>query len=183
MSVTQSIGAGQLWTVFGQYFVGAAVSAGTTNESVVSSGTLLVTNAAGEVLLVKHTYLPGWYMPGGGLERGETAEQALARELVEEAGVRITGRALLVSLHSNHVKYPGDHVLIYRVEAWTPCEATSRGEINAVAWYDPAALPAEARVYLDALCESVDTPIAYLSTGPDRFEGYVAPGSFLAPLL
>ena len=48
---------------------------------------------------------------------------------------------------------------------------------------DPARLPAEARVYLDALCASVDTPIAYLSTGPDRTEGYVAPGSFLEPLL
>ena len=31
--------------------------------------------------------------------------------------------------------------------------------------------------------ESVDTPIAYLSTGPDRVEGYVAAGSFLEPLL
>ncbi len=48
---------------------------------------------------------------------------------------------------------------------------------------DPAKLPAEARAYLDALTASVDTPIAYLSTGPDRVEGYVAPGSFLAGLL
>jgi adenylosuccinate synthase len=48
---------------------------------------------------------------------------------------------------------------------------------------DPSRLPAEARAYLDALEASVDTPIAYLSTGPDRVEGYVAPGSFLAPLL
>jgi len=48
---------------------------------------------------------------------------------------------------------------------------------------DPASLPAEARTYLDALCASVDTPIAYLSTGPDRFEGYVTPGSFLEQLL
>jgi len=48
---------------------------------------------------------------------------------------------------------------------------------------DPAQLPAEAKYYLDALTASVDTPIAYLSTGPDRFEGYVTPGSFLEPLL
>ncbi|BDU75349.1 adenylosuccinate synthase [Mesoterricola sediminis] len=48
---------------------------------------------------------------------------------------------------------------------------------------DPAKLPAEAQVYLRALEESVETPIAYLSTGPDRVEGYVAPGSFLEPLL
>ena len=103
----------------------------------------LVTNAAGEVLLVKHTYLAGWYMPGGGIERGETAEQALARELVEEAGVRLVGRPRLVSMHSNHVKYPGDHVLIYRVTDWEPCPATSRGEIAERGWFAVGALPVD----------------------------------------
>jgi adenylosuccinate synthase len=47
----------------------------------------------------------------------------------------------------------------------------------------PKALPREAQVYLAALEESVETPVAYLSTGPDRIEGYVTPGSFLEPLL
>ena len=44
-------------------------------------------------------------------------------------------------------------------------------------------LPAEAQIYLDALAESVETPIAYLSTGPDRTEGCVYPGTFLESLL
>ena len=101
----------------------------------------LVLDGEGRVLLIRHTYVKGWYMPGGGIERGETAEEALARELVEEAGVRITGRPRLVSFHSNHVRFPGDHVLIYRVEAWTPCPATSVGEIEEVAWFTPDALP------------------------------------------
>ena len=48
---------------------------------------------------------------------------------------------------------------------------------------DPSQLPAEARTYLAALCDEVETPMAYLSTGPDRTEGYVAAGSFLEPLL
>ena len=48
---------------------------------------------------------------------------------------------------------------------------------------DPAQLPSEARIYLEALCETVETPMAYLSTGPDRSEGYVAKGSFLEPLM
>ncbi|MBQ1543898.1 MAG: NUDIX domain-containing protein [Caulobacteraceae bacterium] len=101
----------------------------------------LVTDSQGRVLLIEHTYLPGWYMPGGGVERGETAEQSLARELVEEAGVRLTARPRLVSFHSNDLRHPGDHVLIYRVEAWEPCEATSRGEIHALDWFAPDALP------------------------------------------
>jgi adenylosuccinate synthase len=44
-------------------------------------------------------------------------------------------------------------------------------------------LPAAARQYLAALCDAVETPMAYLSTGPDRSEGYVPAGSFLEPLL
>jgi 8-oxo-dGTP pyrophosphatase MutT (NUDIX family) len=103
----------------------------------------LVVDEAGRVLLIEHTYTPGWYMPGGGVERGETTEQALARELVEEAGVEVVGRPRLLSIHSNHVKFPGDHVLIYRVDRWTPCRATSRGEIHAVEWFAPDALPAD----------------------------------------
>ena len=48
---------------------------------------------------------------------------------------------------------------------------------------DPAALPAEAKSYLEALCEAVETPLAYLSTGPDRTEGFVPAESILKPLL
>jgi 8-oxo-dGTP pyrophosphatase MutT (NUDIX family) len=101
----------------------------------------VVTNAAGEVLLIEHTYVRGWYLPGGGIERGETAEEALARELMEEAGVRLTGRPTLVSFHSNHVKFAGDHVLIYRVDNWEACPPTQTGEIHAMAWFAAGQLP------------------------------------------
>lgn len=101
----------------------------------------LVTDEEGRVLLIEHTYTHGWYMPGGGVERGETAEEALARELVEEAGVEIVGRPRLVSMHANHVRFRGDHVLLYRVDQWRPCPATSRGEIHDLGWFAPDALP------------------------------------------
>jgi adenylosuccinate synthase len=48
---------------------------------------------------------------------------------------------------------------------------------------DRTQLPDEARIYLDALSELVEVPIAYLSTGPDRSEGYAQPGTFLDGLL
>jgi len=48
---------------------------------------------------------------------------------------------------------------------------------------DPKDLPAEARSYLAALCDEAETPLAYLSTGPDRNEGFVPAGSILEPLL
>ena len=101
----------------------------------------LVLNAAGEVLLVEHTYVHGWFMPGGGVERGETTEHALIRELQEEAGVMVIGRPRLVGIHANHRVFRGDHVLLYRVEGWEPCAAAQQGEISAVGWFPPDRLP------------------------------------------
>jgi ADP-ribose pyrophosphatase YjhB (NUDIX family) len=102
----------------------------------------IVLNDAGEVLLVEHTYMHGWHLPGGGVERGETCEAALTRELVEEAGVRVVGQPVLKTVHANTGRFRGDHVLVYRVEAWEACEATSRGEILRIGWFAPTALPA-----------------------------------------
>jgi len=101
----------------------------------------VVVDAAGRVLLIEHTYVPGWHLPGGGVERGETATDALAREMEEEAGVHPTKPPRLVSIHSNDRSYPGDHVLVYLVEAWAPCPATSRGEIHQVGWFALDRLP------------------------------------------
>jgi len=101
----------------------------------------VVVDAEGGVLLVEHTYIPGWHLPGGGVERGETAVQSLGRELEEEAGVQPTTAPRLISIHSNHRSYPGDHVLVYLVEAWAPCPATSRGEIHQIGWFAPNKLP------------------------------------------
>lgn len=101
----------------------------------------MVFDEAGRVLLIRHTYVHGWHLPGGGVERGETVEEALARELVEEAGVRLEGRPSLISIYSNHPIFSGDHVLIYRVDEWSPCPPTSRGEIEAIEWFHPDDLP------------------------------------------
>lgn len=101
----------------------------------------LVVDGEGRVLLIEHTYVPGWYMPGGGVERGETAEQALGRELVEEAGVEMTAAPTLISIDTDHRRYRGDHVLLYSVKHWRLVQATSRGEIHAVGWFAADALP------------------------------------------
>jgi adenylosuccinate synthase len=44
-------------------------------------------------------------------------------------------------------------------------------------------LPPLARTYLEALVATVGVPIGYLSTGPDRHEGFAWPGSFVEELL
>jgi len=101
----------------------------------------LVTDPDGRVLLVEHTYVHGWYLPGGGVERRETAEAAVIRELREEAGVRVVAPPRLLSIHSNERTYRGDHVLFYRCEAWEPCEASAQGEIARIGWFAPDDLP------------------------------------------
>jgi ADP-ribose pyrophosphatase YjhB (NUDIX family) len=101
----------------------------------------VILDSEGRVLLVEHTYVAGWHLPGGGVERGETAEQALVKEMVEEAGVRVHGRPSLVSIHSAERQFRGDHVVVYRIDEWSPCPMTAHGEIRAVGWFAPDTLP------------------------------------------
>jgi 8-oxo-dGTP pyrophosphatase MutT (NUDIX family) len=104
----------------------------------------VVVNEAGQVLLIRHTYTPGWHFPGGGVERAETCGLALRRELKEEAGIEADVDALeLISVHANHVFFPNDHVLVYRIRAWRQGEPTQRGEIAEVRFVNPLNPPAE----------------------------------------
>lgn len=104
----------------------------------------LVIDADGKVLLVRHTYAPGWIFPGGGVERGETMERALRRELDEEAGVEVEGRPILFGIYSNHSRFPGDHVGLYVVRSFRRRPWRPDREIADARFFVPAELPEEA---------------------------------------
>ena len=101
----------------------------------------------GRVLLVRHSYVPGWYMPGGGVERGETMRASLERELIEEAGVALTGPPELFGMYWNRRASPRDHVALYVCRAWHQAEPPPRTmEIVDSGFYPPDDLPADTTV-------------------------------------
>lgn len=71
------------------------------------------------VFLIRHTYVPGWQLPGGGVETGETMEEALRRELAEEGNIECTGDPVLKSIHFNRQASRRDHVALYLIESFT----------------------------------------------------------------
>jgi ADP-ribose pyrophosphatase YjhB (NUDIX family) len=105
---------------------------------------VVATDGDGRVLLVKHTYLAGWWLPGGGVDRGETTQAAAVRELREEAGLIATAPPRLLSVHSNERFFRGDHVLVFAIDSFETAERTSHGEIAEIGWFHPDHLPQDA---------------------------------------
>jgi len=103
----------------------------------------LVIDEANRVLLVRHTYVPGYFFPGGGVEGGETMETAMRRELVEEANVEAEGPLTLHGIYLNHSSSPRDHVALYVTRAFrqTAPHVPDR-EIAEAGFFPIDALPA-----------------------------------------
>ena len=73
----------------------------------------VVIDAEARVFLVKHSYVAGWHLPGGGVEAGETLQVSLARELLEEGGITPLGPLALHGVFFNARVSRRDHVAVY----------------------------------------------------------------------
>ncbi|OJW51282.1 MAG: hypothetical protein BGO67_12685 [Alphaproteobacteria bacterium 41-28] len=92
------------------------------------------------ILLVKHTYLAGWYTIGGGVDAGESGLQALIRELKEEVGVILQESPSILGFYHNRYEKRDDYVIVYVCKKFEKEEVTSK-EISEARWFPLNALP------------------------------------------
>lgn len=101
----------------------------------------VVKNADGKILIsLRHPSLHQgglWEFPGGKIESGETAEQALARELKEELGIAVVKASPLIGI--NHL-YPDRAVQlnVFLVEQFLGMAHHAHNQ--AIEWVEPARL-------------------------------------------
>jgi 8-oxo-dGTP pyrophosphatase MutT (NUDIX family) len=94
------------------------------------------------VFLVKHSYVAGWHLPGGGVEVGESFADALKRELIEEGRIALAGEVALHGVFFNSHVSRRDHVAVFVVRQFTQDRLPEPNhEIVACGFFDPAALP------------------------------------------
>jgi ADP-ribose pyrophosphatase YjhB (NUDIX family) len=104
----------------------------------------VVLDGENRVFLVKHSYVSGWHLPGGGVEVGETFHEALRRELVEEGRIELIAEPVLHGLFFNGHVSPRDHVAVYVVRAFRQDRFPKPNrEIIACGFFAPTALPDE----------------------------------------
>jgi 8-oxo-dGTP pyrophosphatase MutT (NUDIX family) len=104
----------------------------------------MVIDAEGRVFLIQHSYVAGWHLPGGGVENGESFRTALARELMEEGNIVVTGEPALHGIFFNSRASPRDHVALFIVRDFRQdAEPKPNGEIVAHGFFSPDALPPE----------------------------------------
>jgi ADP-ribose pyrophosphatase YjhB (NUDIX family) len=78
----------------------------------VTVGVRVIAVEQDQVMLVRHRYLDGWYLPGGGVRPGETHEQAVRREAFEELGVTL-GALTLFGIYTNVAEGKRDHIVVF----------------------------------------------------------------------
>ena len=98
----------------------------------------------GRVVLVRHTYQRGWYLPGGGVRRRESFDRAARREIREELDIDVDGSLELVGIYFSTRSFKRDHVVVYVARRWSGTPRAASREIAEVRLVTPDDLPADA---------------------------------------
>ena len=102
----------------------------------------LVIDGTDRVFLVKHSYVAGWHLPGGGVEPGESLMTALTRELREEGNIELSDQPVLFGIYFNRRISRRDHVALYIVRSFhQSAPPQPNKEIVAHGFFSLSALP------------------------------------------
>lgn len=93
------------------------------------------------VLLVYHSYLSGWHLPGGGMKRNETLLEAARREAYEETGAVATGELRLLGIYTGSGRGRNDHTAVFLCDEFSLQPPTDRWEIVGCAFFSLDNLP------------------------------------------
>jgi 8-oxo-dGTP pyrophosphatase MutT (NUDIX family) len=94
----------------------------------------------GKILLVRHSYVRGWLLPGGGVGRGEAPAEAVLRELKEEIGLTRSSPPEFVGLYSRRAGWATNVIALYRIDD-AEFIFKPNFEIREVQFADPIAPP------------------------------------------
>jgi ADP-ribose pyrophosphatase YjhB (NUDIX family) len=104
----------------------------------------VVIDEHGRVFLVRHSYVPGWHLPGGGVEVGESLLKALTRELAEECNIALIEPPVLHGVFLNSRISDRDHVFVYVVRGFQQKGPPQPNyEIIDHGSFDPDVLPSD----------------------------------------
>lgn len=97
-----------------------------------------------DVLMIRQTYMPRWYFPGGLVNRGETSLEAAKREAFEEVGATCHSEPRLVGVFTQFVEFKSDHVILFVCDDFSLSEQSTSWEIEQIKAFPLTALPEDA---------------------------------------
>lgn len=126
---------------------------------------LIAFDHAGRLFLLRHTYLPGWHLPGGGVAPGETCREACLREAAEEGGLILDEPPDLLGLYLNRALAARDHVAVFVARGVRQERAAASLEVRESGFFAPDALP-------EGTTPAVHARLGDLETGRPRSDDW-----------
>lgn len=109
----------------------------------------LCTDEENRIYLVRHSYTPGWHLPGGGVDNGMSVEMALCNELKEEGNLAILGRPVLQHIYLNVKGSRREHVVLFTAKVQQHNVFQGTMEIVEGRFFSVAELPRD----MDPACQ------------------------------
>ena len=122
---------------------------------------VLVQNHKGEILLVKHTYVPGWHLPGGGVDHSEDVDAAIVREVYEECGIKELKDLRLIKILFNSKISKRDHIVLYTANVCETPTINNNFEIEMAKFFQLSDLPSD----VDPICTTALNEISSSGIG------------------